>query len=151
MEIAHRLGVSTEELTGETSPQQRPRSLELLDAMVLGRMGRLEESEELLRGVLREAEVNGDGERMSEACEGLGVLAAARGDDREARRLLEQALEVGTRPTRPSGCSSTAVCRRSTAARATSPGRSRCSRTASPGSAATASRTRRSSFATRSG
>ena len=67
MEIARRLGVSTEELTGETSPQQRPRSLELLDAMVLGRMGRLDESEELLRGVLREAEVNGDGERMSEA------------------------------------------------------------------------------------
>ena len=30
MEIAHRLGVSTEELTGETAPQQRPRSLELL-------------------------------------------------------------------------------------------------------------------------
>lgn len=98
MEIARRLGVSTEELTGETAPQQRPRSLELLDAMVLGRMGRLEESEELLRGVLREAEVNGDGERMSEACEGLGVLAAERGDDREARRLLEQALEVGTPP-----------------------------------------------------
>src|SRR5204863_340822 len=98
MEIARRLGVSTEELTGETAPQQRPRSLELLDAMVLARMGRLEESEELLRGVLREAEVNGDGERMSEACEGLGVLAAERGDDHEARRLLEQALEVGTPP-----------------------------------------------------
>jgi tetratricopeptide (TPR) repeat protein/DNA-binding XRE family transcriptional regulator len=98
MEIARRLGVSTEELTGETSPQQRPRSLELLDAMVLGRMGRLEESEELLRGVLREAEVNGDGERMSEACEGLGLVAAERHDDRLARSLLEQALEVGTSP-----------------------------------------------------
>jgi tetratricopeptide (TPR) repeat protein len=35
---------------------------------------------------------------MSEACEGLGMLAAERGDDREARRLLEQALEVGTPP-----------------------------------------------------
>jgi tetratricopeptide (TPR) repeat protein/DNA-binding XRE family transcriptional regulator len=98
MEIARRLGVSTEELTGETSPQQRPRSLELLDAMVLARMGRLDESEELLRGVLREAEVNGDGDRMSEACEGLGVVAAQRHDDREARRLLEHALEVGTPP-----------------------------------------------------
>src|ERR1043165_8694828 len=29
IEIARRLGVSTEELTGETSPQQRPRSLEM--------------------------------------------------------------------------------------------------------------------------
>ena len=98
MEIAHRLGVTTEELTGETSPQQRPRSLELLDAMVLGRMGRLDESEELLRGVLREAEVNGDGERVSEACEGLALIAAERSDDGEARRLLEHALEVGTPP-----------------------------------------------------
>ena len=98
MEIARRLGVSTEELTGETSPQQRPRSLELLDAMVLARMGRLDEADELLRGVLREAEVNGDAERMSEACEGLGLIAAERRDDREARRLLEHALEVGTPP-----------------------------------------------------
>jgi tetratricopeptide (TPR) repeat protein/DNA-binding XRE family transcriptional regulator len=98
MEIAHRLGVSTEELTGETSPQQRPRSLELLDAMVLARMGRLDEADELLRGVLREAEVNGDAERIGEACEGLGVIAAERGDDREARRLLEHALEVGSPP-----------------------------------------------------
>jgi tetratricopeptide (TPR) repeat protein len=98
MEIAHRLGVSTEELTGETSPQQRPRSLELLDAMVLARMGRLDEADELLRGVLREAEVNGDAERIGEACEGLGLIAAERGDDREARRLLEHALEVGSPP-----------------------------------------------------
>ncbi|HEY3764957.1 MAG TPA: tetratricopeptide repeat protein [Gaiellales bacterium] len=98
MEIARRLGVTTEELTGETSPQQRPRSLELLDAMVLARMGRLDESEELLRGVLREAEVNGDGDRMSEACEGLGIVAAERGDDRQAVRLLEHALEVGAPP-----------------------------------------------------
>jgi tetratricopeptide (TPR) repeat protein len=98
MEIAHRLGVSTEELTGETAPQERPRSLELLDAMVLGRMGRLNESEDLLRGVLREAEVNGDSERVSEACEGLALIAAERRDDAEARRLLEHALEVGTSP-----------------------------------------------------
>jgi tetratricopeptide (TPR) repeat protein/DNA-binding XRE family transcriptional regulator len=98
MEIARRLGVTAEELTGETSPQQRTRSLELLDAMVLARMGRLEESEDLLRGVLREAEVNGDGERMSEAYEGLGLIAADRRDDREARRLLEHALEVGSAP-----------------------------------------------------
>src|SRR4029078_8188348 len=86
MEMARRLSVSTEELTGQTAPNQRPRSLERLDPMVLGRMGRLEESEELLRGVLREAEVNGDGERMSEACQGLGVLAAERGGHRESRR-----------------------------------------------------------------
>jgi tetratricopeptide (TPR) repeat protein len=98
MEIARRLGVSTEELTGETSPQQRPRSLELLDAMVLARMGSLGEADEMLRGVLREAEVNGDADRMSEACEGLGLIAAERHDDREARRLLEHALEVGTPP-----------------------------------------------------
>ena len=98
MEIARRLGVSTEELTGETAPQQRPRSLELLDAMVLARMGRLDEADELLRGVLREAEVNGDAERVSEACEGLGLIAAERRDDGEARRLLEHALEVGTPP-----------------------------------------------------
>jgi tetratricopeptide (TPR) repeat protein len=98
MEIARRLGVSTEELTGETSPQRRPRSLELLDAMVMARMGRLDDAEELLRGVLREAEVNGDGERMSEAYEGLGLVAAGRGDDREARRLLEQALDAGAPP-----------------------------------------------------
>jgi tetratricopeptide (TPR) repeat protein len=98
MEIARRLGVSAEELTGETAPQQRPRSLELLDAMVLARMGRLDEADELLRGVLREAEVNGDAERVSEACEGLGLVAAARRDDEEARRLLEHALEVGTPP-----------------------------------------------------
>jgi tetratricopeptide (TPR) repeat protein/DNA-binding XRE family transcriptional regulator len=98
MEIARRLGVSTEELTGETSPQQRPRSLELLDAMVLARMGRLAEADDLLRGVLREAEVNGDADRISEACEGLGVIAAERRDDREARRLLEHAMQVGTPP-----------------------------------------------------
>src|SRR5947207_10846599 len=66
--------------------------------MGMARMGRLREAEDLLNGVLREAEVNGDAERMSEACEGLGLVAAARRDDGEARRLLEQALEVGTSP-----------------------------------------------------
>jgi tetratricopeptide (TPR) repeat protein len=98
MEIARRLGVTAEELSGETSTEQRSRSLELLDAAMMIRQGELEDAEELLRGVLREAEVNGDTQRMSEAYEGLGAVAAERGQAAVAMGLLEQAREVGAPP-----------------------------------------------------
>ena len=98
MEIARRLGVTAEELSGETSTEQRSRSLELLDAAMMIRRGELDDAEELLRGVLREAEVNGDAQRMSEAYEGLGAVADERGDLTEAIGLLEQARDAGSPP-----------------------------------------------------
>jgi len=98
MEIARRLGVSVEELSGHESEAQRTRSLETLDALNLIRLGRLDEAEELLRGVLREAEVDADAETMGEALEGLGIIATARSEDELALRLLQQALDVGPPP-----------------------------------------------------
>jgi tetratricopeptide (TPR) repeat protein len=97
-EIAARLGVTPEELTGEMSTQQTVRSLEVLDAMMMIRLESYDQAEELLRGVMREAEVEADGERMSEAYEGLGLIAARRGHDRQAVELLEHATEVGDPP-----------------------------------------------------
>src|SRR3954451_16089253 len=98
IEIARRLDVPPEELTGELSSEQRSRSLEVLDAMMMLRLEQYDEAEELLRGVLREARVDADAERMSEALEGLGLVAARRGHDDIALRLLEQSLESGESP-----------------------------------------------------
>jgi tetratricopeptide (TPR) repeat protein len=98
IEIAQRLGVSPEELTGELPAQGTSRSLETIDAAMMIRQGRLEEAEELLRGVLREAQFAADTQRTSEAFEGLGLIAARRGRDEQALRLLEQAIDVGDRP-----------------------------------------------------
>jgi tetratricopeptide (TPR) repeat protein len=97
-EIAHRLDVTQEELTGEVSAQQRTRSLEVLDAMMMIRLEQHEEAEELLRGVLREAEVDADAERMSECYEGLGLIAIRRGQDDKAMELFERSIEVGDPP-----------------------------------------------------
>jgi tetratricopeptide (TPR) repeat protein len=97
-EIALRLGVQPDELTGELPTAGHGRSAEIVNGRMMIRQGRLEEAEQLLRSVLREAEVAADGNRMSEALEGLGLVAARRGDDDEALRLLEQAVEVGDRP-----------------------------------------------------
>lgn len=93
-EIARRLDVSSEELTGETSTEQRSQSLETLEAAMLIRQGHLEEASELLEGVLQEAQVSADSERASEALEGLGLVALARGDYATAGPLLEQSLEA---------------------------------------------------------
>jgi tetratricopeptide (TPR) repeat protein/DNA-binding XRE family transcriptional regulator len=98
MEIARRLDVTTEELAGEVPTEQRGRSLELLDASMMVRQGRIAEAEELLRGVLREAEVSGDAQRIGEANEGLAAVAARRGDHRGAMRLLEHARDAGPAP-----------------------------------------------------
>jgi tetratricopeptide (TPR) repeat protein len=92
-EIARRLEVAPEELTGETSTEQRSRSLEALESAMLIRQGRLDDAEEILRGVLREAQVNADAERISEAYEGLGLVALRRDDLDAAGRLLHEALE----------------------------------------------------------
>jgi tetratricopeptide (TPR) repeat protein len=97
-EIARRLGVSPEELTGEMTAGQRSRSLEVLDAMMMIRLAQYEAAEEMLRGVLREAEVEADTERMSECYEGLGLIAARRGRDGHALDLFRQALEIGDPP-----------------------------------------------------
>ena len=97
-EIARRLGVSPEELSGEMTSDQRSRSLEILDAMMMIRLEQYEQAEEMLRGVLREAEVEADTERMSECYEGLGLIAARRGRDGHALNLFHQALEVGDPP-----------------------------------------------------
>ena len=97
-EIATRLGVSTEELLGEASPEQRSRSLEVLDAMMMIRLEQYDEAEELLRGVLREAQVDADADRKSEAYEGLGLVAARRGRDQAALELLQHALDTGAAP-----------------------------------------------------
>ena len=94
IEIARRLGVSAEELTGETSPEQRSRSLQVLDAGMMIRLDQLGEAADLLQGVLHEAEVEADPARMSEAFEGLGIVAAREGRDRQAIELLERAREV---------------------------------------------------------
>jgi tetratricopeptide (TPR) repeat protein len=98
IEIARRLGVTPEELTGEVSSEQRSRSLEVLDAMMMIRLEQYEEAEELLRGVMREAEVDADVERISECYEGLALIAARRGSDSNALTLLEKALDVGEPP-----------------------------------------------------
>jgi len=98
IEIARRLGVTPEELTGEVSPEQRSRSLEVLDAMMMIRLEQYEEADELIRGVLREAEVDADVARMSECYEGLALIASRRGRDGQALTLLERALEVGEPP-----------------------------------------------------
>src|SRR5438105_4564400 len=92
-EIARRLDVTPEELTGETSTEQRSRSLEALESAMLIRQGRDGEAEELLRGVLREAQVSADAERVSEAYEGLGLVALRQGRVDEASRLLHEALD----------------------------------------------------------
>jgi tetratricopeptide (TPR) repeat protein len=92
-EIARRLDVTPEELTGETSTEQRSRSLEALESAMLIREGRYDDAEELLRGVLHEAQVSADAERVSEAYEGLGLVALRRDDVEEAGRLLHEALE----------------------------------------------------------
>src|SRR6478672_4154447 len=94
IEIARRLGVPPEELTGEVSSEQRSRSLEVLDAMMMIRLEQYEQAEELLRGVMREAEVDADVERISECYEGLAMISARRGDDAQALSLLERALDV---------------------------------------------------------
>src|SRR3954463_8456345 len=98
VEIARRLGVTPEELTGEVTNEQRTRSLEVLDAMMMIRLEQYEEAEELLRGVLREAEVDADAERISEAYEGLGLIAARRGRDQTALELLTASLDTGVPP-----------------------------------------------------
>jgi transcriptional regulator with XRE-family HTH domain len=85
VEIARRLGVTPEELTGEVSNEQRTRSLEVLDAMMMIRLEQYEEAEELLRGVLREAAVDADAERMSECYEGLALISARRGPTSTSR------------------------------------------------------------------
>ncbi len=92
-EIARRLDVTPEELTGETSTEQRSQSLETLEAAMLIRQGFLDEAVELLQGVLHEAQVSADSERASEALEGLGLVALARGEYAAAGPLLEQSLE----------------------------------------------------------
>ena len=97
-EIAQRLDVSAEELTGETSTEQRSRSLEALEAAMLTRQGRLDEAEETLEGVLHEARVSADVERISEACEGLGLVALTRGDTQRASVLLHEALDSASDP-----------------------------------------------------
>src|SRR4051812_19346814 len=97
-EIASRLGVTVEELLGEISPSDRSRSLEVLDAMMMIRLERYDEAEELLRGVLREAQVDADADRMSEAYEGLGLIAARRGHEETALELLTKALDSGVPP-----------------------------------------------------
>ncbi|HUZ85134.1 MAG TPA: hypothetical protein VMU66_10590, partial [Gaiellales bacterium] len=74
--------------------EQRSRSLQVLDASMMIRMGELEQAAELLRGVLREAEVDADPARMSEAYEGLGVVAARTGRERQAINLLERARQI---------------------------------------------------------
>ena len=66
-EIASRLGVTVEELLGEVSSSDRSRSLEVLDAMMMIRLEQYEQAEELLRGVLREAQVDAVAERIREA------------------------------------------------------------------------------------
>ena len=97
-EIAQRLDVSAEELTGETSTEQRSRSLEALEAAMLTRQGHLDEAEETLEGVLHEARVSADAERISEACEGLGLVALTRGDTQRASVLLHEALDSASDP-----------------------------------------------------
>ena len=46
--------------------------------MMMIRLEQYEQAEELLRGVMREAEVDADVERISEAYEGLGMISARR-------------------------------------------------------------------------
>jgi tetratricopeptide (TPR) repeat protein len=98
VEIARRLDVTPEELTGEVSSEQRSRSLEVLDAMMMIRLEQYDQAEELLRGVLREAEVDADAERIGECYEGLGLIAVRRGRDEVAMELFERAVDVGDPP-----------------------------------------------------
>jgi tetratricopeptide (TPR) repeat protein len=98
IEIAQRLGVTTDELTGELATAGSGRSAEILQARTMIRAGKLEDAEQLLGSVLREAQVGGDSDRMSEAYEGLGLVAARQGREDAALRLLEQAVDVGARP-----------------------------------------------------
>jgi tetratricopeptide (TPR) repeat protein len=98
IEIARRLDVTPEELTGEVSSEQRARSLEVLDAMMMIRLEQYDEAEELLRGVLRESEVDADAERMSECFEGLALIASRRGREPQALELFQRALEIGDPP-----------------------------------------------------
>jgi tetratricopeptide (TPR) repeat protein len=63
------------------------------DAMLMIRLERYEEAEETLRRLRRVAEQQRDGQALSLAYEGLGVIAARRGRDVHAVELLERALE----------------------------------------------------------
>src|SRR5439155_22031788 len=98
IEIARRLAVTPEELTGEVSSEQRSRSLGVLDAMMMIRLEQYDQAEELLRGVMREAEVDADTERMSECYEGLALIASRRGREGQALELFVRPLDVGDPP-----------------------------------------------------
>jgi tetratricopeptide (TPR) repeat protein len=66
----------------------------LADASLLIGLLEYDQADELLRGVLRDARAAGDDQLASRALEALGTIATRRGLDAEARRLMEQALEL---------------------------------------------------------
>lgn len=66
----------------------------LADASLLIGLLEYDQADELLRGVLRNARAAGDDQLASRALEALGTIATRRGREAEARRLMEQALEL---------------------------------------------------------
>src|SRR4029078_8147025 len=89
-----RLDVTPEELTGEVTSEQRTRSLEVLDAMMMIRLEQYEQAEDRLRGWWRGAGADADAERRGECSEGLGRTAPRRGRASHALELFQQALDV---------------------------------------------------------
>jgi tetratricopeptide (TPR) repeat protein len=66
----------------------------LADASILIGLLEYDRADELLRGVLRDAEAAGDDHLASRTLEAQGIIATRRGREGEARRLMERALEL---------------------------------------------------------
>ena len=70
----------------------------LTDASLLIGLGRLDEADRVLAELLDEATAEGDDEFAGRVLEGLGAVASERGQEAQALRLYEQAIERGGRP-----------------------------------------------------
>jgi tetratricopeptide (TPR) repeat protein len=76
------------------SESSAPPGERLDEASLLIGLLEYDSADELLRGVVREAEQLGDDALASRAYEALGTIATRRGREAEARRLLERALDL---------------------------------------------------------
>lgn len=97
-QLARRLGVSIDQLeAGRRLSASEERQLQIADAELELRLdGDLESAEELFRTLAGDDET--ESEVAARAMAGLGLIAARRGDRREATTLLDQAVATGHLP-----------------------------------------------------
>ena len=92
--LAQKLGVSAQYLeTGSATTTEEDREIRLSESELRLRLGdSIEEAEDILRDVLREAQEAGDVEAATRAEIGLGLAAARAGRHQEAARHLERSI-----------------------------------------------------------